>query len=331
MIQFLADQIDQMDLAIDQLAMRDRNLDRFAIMLIDNVVELTLHTHAENLSYTSYSYLNPDKRPYDQKLIRDALGQQFDRKVKLAKASEMVQSEICESINYLHSFRNTAYHSGRRHEGILHALAIFYFKNACTVLQKFRPFVWSYGDSDKVSLRAMKYLGKIEFMASQEGFGLAWKRMLEIAESMEDSLISDLHTDMSSTIEKTDKDINFLLENSTHHNEDRKTVLIEVQLWPAFHTAATDDFLERAGHTTLSDREKIDYLRANYNWPLKSDPIPSWRNRLQSLRNEKNPHRALKKYCDFHTQTEQIRMEIREAVFQLDSHIQNEIDYYRGK
>lgn len=42
MTQFFADQIDQLDLAIDQLAVRDRNFDRFALMLIDNVVELVL-------------------------------------------------------------------------------------------------------------------------------------------------------------------------------------------------------------------------------------------------------------------------------------------------
>ena len=46
MLQFVADQVDQLDLALDQLAVRDRNFDRFAMMLIDNVVELTLHGHA---------------------------------------------------------------------------------------------------------------------------------------------------------------------------------------------------------------------------------------------------------------------------------------------
>ena len=40
MLQFVADQIDQLDLALDQLSVRDRNFDRFALMLVDNVVEL---------------------------------------------------------------------------------------------------------------------------------------------------------------------------------------------------------------------------------------------------------------------------------------------------
>lgn len=50
MIQALSDHIDQLDLALDQLSLNDRNFDRFAIMLIDNVVELVLHQHAQDKS-----------------------------------------------------------------------------------------------------------------------------------------------------------------------------------------------------------------------------------------------------------------------------------------
>ena len=35
-IQFLADLIDQLDLALDQLVLNDRNHDRFALILVDN-------------------------------------------------------------------------------------------------------------------------------------------------------------------------------------------------------------------------------------------------------------------------------------------------------
>jgi hypothetical protein len=46
--QVMADHIDQLDLALDQLAVGDRNFDRFALMLVDNVVELTLHQFAQD-------------------------------------------------------------------------------------------------------------------------------------------------------------------------------------------------------------------------------------------------------------------------------------------
>lgn len=331
MIQFLADQLDQMDLALDQLAMRDRNLDRFAIMLIDNVVELALHTHAENLSYTIDYHSQLGKKSFNKHIVKEALGQQFDRKIKLAKISEMVQPEICDSIGYLHSFRNTAYHSGRRHEGILHSLAIFYFKIACTVLKEFRPFVWSSCSSDKISIRAMKYIGNMDFMGSKENFSSAWSRMMEIAEAFEDTLVSDLHADMDATITTVDNAVEYLIENDAGLNGDRQRAIINVQACALLHTAAADSFLQSRNAESSCNRKNLEYLIANFNWTYKTDPIASWKSRLKSLSNEKCPHKALKKYCDFHTQTEQIRLDIREAAFQLDLTIQDQIDRYLDK
>lgn len=88
MMQFLADQIDQMDLALDQLAMQDRNFDRFALMLIDNVVELTLHNYAIDRSYENDMWGRFSEPRNDPKLVAAALGQRFDSKIKLARAKK---------------------------------------------------------------------------------------------------------------------------------------------------------------------------------------------------------------------------------------------------
>ncbi|MNF13258.1 hypothetical protein D3C80_2150270 [compost metagenome] len=64
---------------------------------------------------------------------------------------------------------------------------------------------------------------------------------------------------------------------------------------------------------------------------MKSDPVSGWRKRLDSLKTEKDPHAALKKYCDFLNQTEEIRSSISEAASQLDAHIQQLVDEARGK
>ncbi len=67
MIQFLADNIDQLDLALDQLAIGDRNFDRFALMLVDNVVELTLHRHAQDKAGENELWSSIDKPKYPPK------------------------------------------------------------------------------------------------------------------------------------------------------------------------------------------------------------------------------------------------------------------------
>ena len=163
MIQFLADNIDQLDLALDQLAITDRNFDRFALMLIDNVAELTLHRYAQDKAGENDMWGQLGKPKYDAKLIEKALGQNFDNKAKVASKLGLIDNSLCESILNLHSFRNTAYHKGLRHEGILHSLAIFYFRNVCDLLKSYNPRYWSWSSADKVSYRARKYLGEPQF------------------------------------------------------------------------------------------------------------------------------------------------------------------------
>ena len=75
----------------------------------------------------------------------------------------------------------------------------------------------------------------------------------------------------------------------------------------------------------------VNWLSANYRWPIRSDPIASWYKRQESLRGGRDLHAALKKYCDFLRQTEDFREKIDEAAAQLDAHTQQQTDRARGK
>src|SRR5690349_7826384 len=103
------------------------------MMLIDNVVEPTLHQHAREKAYENKGWGRPIKPVHDRKAVADALGQGFDAKVRLARVTSMFSDEVATSVQLLHGYRNAVCHQGLRHEGILHALAIFYFENACAV------------------------------------------------------------------------------------------------------------------------------------------------------------------------------------------------------
>lgn len=81
MIQFLADQLDQLDLALGQLALKDRNFDRFALMLIDNVVEVTLHQHALDICFDAELHRPWVGPRYDPKLVAGALGSYFGAEI----------------------------------------------------------------------------------------------------------------------------------------------------------------------------------------------------------------------------------------------------------
>jgi hypothetical protein len=194
--------------------MKDRNFDRFALMLIDNVVELTLHQHAQDKSRENDMCGRHLPLRNDPKTVASALGRNFDSKVKLAQISGMLSAELSETILYLHSFRNTAYHGGLRHEGILHSLTLFYFQSAWSALASYSPMWWSSSSRDQIPHRAMKYLGKLKFLDGKEAFQAAWERLHQVAEAMGNTLVSDLHDAMEKTIETTDDYIQFLADDS---------------------------------------------------------------------------------------------------------------------
>jgi len=330
MIQFLVDGIDQLDLALDQLAVRDRNFDRFALMLVDNIVELTLHRFAQDRAGENDLWTTLKKPKLGSKPIEAALGQNFDSKVKLAAKLNLISDAACGSVLNLHAFRNTAYHRGLRHEGILHSLSVFYLTVTCELLKAYKPRFWSWGSSDVVSHRARKYLGDLDRTEPAKRFHAAFQRLGEVAASMKPTLAADLGADMEKTVDETDTVIQFLSTDSPKPMSRDRT-LIYAQAWALAPTDQGEAFARDHGCAAKTVQGYVDWLSVEYAWPAKRDPIPSWRSRLTALRRETDPHRALKRYCDFMKQTDGLRATLNEAGAALDGYIQDQIDRARGK
>jgi hypothetical protein len=330
MIQFLADNIDQLDLALDQLAVSDRNFDRFAFMLVDNVVELTLHKFIQDKARENEMWTHLDKPKFDSKVIKKALGQNFDNKVKAAYKLDLIDEALCNSILCLHSFRNTSYHRGLRHEGILHSLAIFYFRNACILLKSYKPRYWSWSSSDVIPFRARKYLGNLKSLDHEAKFIDSYNRLDEIAASMNNNLIDDLTNDMRNTIDDMDYTLDFL-SNDSPTKKSRDEAIIDAQAWTFAFTDKAKEYAKINGCTENTIGSYVEWLINNYMWNFKFDPIEGWYSRLNTLSTEKDNHKALKRYYDFMKQTEEIRSILNEASAQLDVYINQQIDMARGK
>jgi len=330
MTQFFADQIDQLDLAIDQLAVRDRNFDRFALMLIDNVVELVLHEHAKQKLLLARPF-EFNKVPTSKwKAAVAATGQSFDAKVRYARETAMIPGPMADSIQYLHSFRNSAYHQGSRHEGILHSLAVFYFRSACSVLGAYQPMFYGTHSKDEISHRAVKYLGKPDLFGLKDAFKRACERLIEVAGALDGNLVEDLQVDMLMTIEQTDERLDFIATNAPNA-PTRAEVVRDCQSWPLAWTEEGKAFARANGCKASNMKEYVEWLGHNYHWSVNVDPVASWKRRHTSLKKETDLNVALKKYCDFMKQTETFREALGEACMQLDGHIQQQIDEYRGK
>lgn len=329
-IEFLADLVDQLDLALDQLVLNDRNHDRFAIILIDNVAELALHARIKDIAdieliRRNFSFCNDY-----QKQLRRALGRGFDQKVRFGVAKEWISQEQGDAIIGLHGFRNTAYHQGLRHEEILHALGIAYFRLVCELLVGWNIGSYVTSRSDRVSHRALKYLGRPAYSYSPEHFTSAFRRLEEMLLTLGDTLIHDLASDMSSTIQSSDSSISFIsCSDDTQERRDWSVVFAQ-----AFVFTQDEDAEEKAaslGYSPAGGKTLFDWLLEDYSWQISRDPIPGWRNRLNSLRDEASHYRALKKYCDFMEQTNDIRQTLYEVESEIDSYLELQSDILRGK
>jgi hypothetical protein len=319
-----------MDLALDNLALEDRNYKRFALILTDNAIELTLHRIAEDKNSENKQWEPLGKIKYDQKLVSAALGQHFEAKVKLAIALELIPKETGQTITILHSYRNQAYHQGIQHEEIISSLSLFYFQVVCQVLSEYKPSWFSWSSNQEIPYRARKYLGNNLWKSSQKACASAFSRLREVSEGFSLELVEDLSEHMGQVINDTDEMIDFLSSDSPEP-KNRNAVVIDCQAWPFAFTDEGKAFARDNNSPAKTVFEHVEWITENYQWPTRKDPVPSWKKRLASLKKEVDNHKALKKYNDFMSQTSDIRSRINEAAIQLDQHIQQQIDMARGK
>jgi len=291
-----------MDLSLDHLAEKDHSSDRFALMLVDNVIELVLHQYARDRLYENGFRKADSQTEINKSLTIAPRNQSFQDRVKFGKMNGFLNAEEASTINYLHRFRNTAVHIGKRHQSILHSLALFYYRSACSILARYRPFFIGSSNLDKIPYRAMKHLGRTGQSPPRRSFKETWERLLYAAERMGDELISDLSNDMQRTVIMIDSQIQFLVVGSSR-KRSREEVIIDCQKW----------YMTFFGKTRQQIKEK-------------TDPIVSWHKQLSSLRSEKNPHVALKKYCGFMKKTEELRESISEAAYCFGADVENQVD-----
>ncbi len=328
-IQFIADNIDQLDLALDQLIQGDRNFDRFALMLIDNVIELTLHEFIQDKARWDGILTSYKASEYDKKAIEEGLGRNFDNKVKTARKIGIIHNIDHEAIINIHSYRNSAYHKGLRHEKILHSLAIFYFRNACSLLMGYEPKSLRYSGTDKISYRAMKYLGNLNPLNDDKAiFHTAYSRLDHIASLIPENLIGDLSEDISETIDSTNEIIDFLEKNNPER-KNRNEVIIDAQIWGFAFTEKVKRFATKNKCKAETIQEYIDWIRHSYSLPITSDPILSWRKRHQALIQETDYNQAIKKYCNFLRQTEEIRAQLQRSAGSLSGFIEEQMEIAR--
>ena len=330
MLKFLANNIEQIDLALEHVSMGDANNARFGLMLVDNVVEITLHQIAKDMQIKVQSWKYREN-PYEHVgALSAALGQHFGPKVKFAKLIGKLGDEESETIKILHSFRNEVYHIGVHHEPVLPAISKFQFVVACNILSRYSPAGISYISGIKLPERARKYFGNNEFHFPN-GIDMYQAACISLGTQVPVDAIefaTTLADHVDAVIEELDNAVDMIATGGPEQTS-RDEAVAKTMAWSVAFTNEGRKFAQEYGWVEGSVLEFVEWIETHC--PIqRKDPIASWRRRARGIRRETNPHKALKKYRDFMIKIDEIRPALEEAHFQVEMYIEEQIDRMRG-
>lgn len=326
MLTQLTSTIEQLDLAAEHLSYGDPNNARFALMLSDNIVELTLHQHAKE-KRKQLKAGSSRREPYEhEKSLEKALGRWFDEKVRFATLVGKVSPEIGDSIRIAHQFRNDVYHVGLQHEAVLPVLAAFYFKLTCRMCADYEIRSWGYNPGQNIPERARKYITADKFFANFIEEYRAGCLALSAMSGHDDRRFAEtLAGHMDEVIDAQDRFIEYIAKNAPHRST-RDEVVVTSQSWPLVFSEKGRAFARENG---FAGGHIVEWLGQNYPFKFRIDPIAAWRKRSDRLRREANPHRSLKMYRTFMDETTEFRECIEESTSAVDRHVEGQIERMR--
>ena len=328
LLDFLANNVEQLDLALEQILLGDANNARFGLMLTDNAVEITLHQIALEAQATNRLKWHDDK-PYEYATeLRSALGRDFSAKLKFAKVVGKIDAEAAGTVTIGHRFRNQVYHLGLQHEAVLPAMSAFYFEVACAFLADYSPGMISYLSGKALPPRARRHFGEGPYFPDPDvKYKEACMRLGAKTRVEGRAFAADLADHLDELLDVLDAGIGTVAGMGSTTRTRDEAVEETMAWWVAF----SDEGKKAAalGWPGGSVADYVQWIRANCQLPMRKDPIARWRKRAHAVRGEGNRHAALRKYWEFMDQTARTRGILDEAHAQAEQQIDLEIQRWK--
>lgn len=217
---------------------------------------------------------------------------------------------------------------------MLPAIAGLYFDCAVKVLERYKPAFLIYSPNMVLPERSRTYFGQKPFgFREREEFQEGCRALAAQAGFDAKSFVDALADHLAEIVEQQDGVIDIVATGGPHQMS-RDQAVIKTESWhimfdPKAAGEAKKRLKGKAALTGESVAELQSWLVENGSLRYTRDPVPGWRKREASLRREKNPHKALKKYQDFILQTTDIRELLLEACGQVEQWIDGQIEQMR--
>jgi hypothetical protein len=266
-----------------------------------------------------------------QAALNNALGRNFDAKVKFARIEGGLTDKLAQTLTILHGYRNEVYHVGLKHEAILPVLSNFYFDVVCSYLSIYKPRGLGWGSNQKLPERAKKYFhGHATFPGSFDDYPKGCELLRQACNHDAQATISALADEMDQIIYQQNICIDVIAGGVYKGQETtRDKAVLDTQAWSlAFSDKGKAFAISRGWSGNML--QLVAWLAANYPHKFRSDPIPSWKAQAARLRANKNPHVALSNYQSFMASTADIREALEESAAAAEAEIDAAIDRARS-
>lgn len=327
----LINNIEQLDLALNHLKIGNAGNARYALMLIDNALELTIH-HAAKDKEAEIAWKDIAGEQYAYKDdLQKALGSYFEEKLKFSIILGIVDKQDKDAIIRFHNFRNELYHVGLQHEIILPDLAKFYFSLVTNILSKFNPQSLSFSGlggrpvGNAANYFSVSTIGFFPKISEFREAAISLKRQSDFSAHKLSHILADNAERM---IDESDVGIDQIAQKYNFTRDEAVSKLM------AAKQAMSNDgrvFAEQKGFKYKNFWELIDWIEKNCDLPCRSDPIRAWRKRLNKIRSEIIPHKALEKYCSFVEQTSCLREIIENNQYDFEVYIEHNVTITRAE
>jgi hypothetical protein len=322
--------VEQLDLAITELEGGTPSRARFALIMIDNSVELVLHSKCEHeVSMDRYRATFTEAK-YDEKTWEKAVGQDFGEKVKFCRNLGLIDDELAQTIRISHSYRNELYHVGIRHDPIILPLAWEYFRTACALLPHLSFPMWKL--EDPTSERVRRYVDTDGFLGVQPSdFQTVADRLLSARAALpveSKKLLSQFAVEV---VDRVDHNLEFLVADNFEGWVEAK-VLEEVQFHHYLWRDEGAPRLDPTAYTSLPEFENArNEIREEWTPRYHDSPVERWRRRARAIETSRSWHLALQRFQQLRAEMKYLEDVLNEAAAELDAAIQLEIDRRLGK
>ena len=293
---------------------------RLALILLDNLAEITMYDKVRYLFAHDSQFEGVIPRKYSDQLRKKVLWGFSEKVDLLVRDMDTVSEDQGKVLKGGHILRNEAYHRGQVPERIIREVARTYLRVVCHIL----PALWS-GTLMLVPGEDVDgYLKQFGVDASM----IDWDVLKSVCTYLLDErgcgveeLASSLSSDLTRRIEEVVYDCEYLAEGG-YERIPADEVLKNLQFNPQFHEkhefAPTDE-----GFREFVETRKREF--AEYIPPITLATLDEWKSRAEAISSMAFPGAALDEYSDIDRMLSDIQETVGQAVYQFDEWVNMQV------